>query len=156
MSDFKHLLHEADICELAFTSKYDALHELISLADSLISLPDSNEFEHQIKLREEKQSTGIGKGIAIAHATTNQVRNIRVALGISKEGIDFDSIDSEPVHLLFLVANPPNTQVEYLSVLSALVRLLRKAQFRQSIICCSTPQEIKALLDSSLAYEMSA
>lgn len=156
MSEFSNLLQETDICKLTCTNKYEALHELISLADSLISLPDSNEFEYQVKIREQKQSTGIGKGIAIAHATTNQVQKIRVALGISQKGIEFESIDGEPVHLLFLVANPPNTQVEYLSVLSALVRLLRKAQFRQSIICCSTPCEIKTLLDNSLACEMSA
>jgi len=156
MSDFRDLLQEADICELNCTDKYEALHELITLADRLISLPNPNEFEYQIKIREQKQSTGIGKGIAIAHATTKQVQKIRVALGISKTGIDFESIDGKPVHLLFLVANPPDTQVEYLSVLSALVRLLRRAQFRQSIICCSTPNEIKTLLDNSLAFEMSA
>ena len=156
MSDYRELLQEADICELKCTTKYEALHELVSLADSLISLPDASEFEHQIKIREQKQSTGIGKGIAIAHATTSQVQKIRVALGISQTGIEFASIDSKPVHLLFLVANPPDTQVEYLSVLSALVRLLRSAQFRQSIICCSTPHEIKTLLDSSLSFEMTA
>ncbi|MFW5727311.1 MAG: PTS sugar transporter subunit IIA [Spirochaetia bacterium] len=156
MSDYRELLQEADICELKCAKKFEALHELITLADSLTSLPDSGEFEHQIRIREQKQSTGIGKGIAIAHATTDQVRTIRVALGISHSGIDFDSIDGQPVHLLFLVANPPNTQVEYLSVLSALVRLLRSAQFRASIICCSSPKEIKSLLDSSLSFEMSA
>lgn len=156
MIDFSDLLREADICELSRTQKYDALHELINSAESLISLPDPRQFEEEIAVREKKQSTGIGKGIAIAHATTGQVRTIKVALGISREGIDFESIDGQPVHLLFLVANPPNFQMEYLSVLSALVRLLRHAQFRMDITKCNDSQEIKHLLDSSLAVKMSA
>lgn len=156
MIDFSDLLREADICELSCTQKYDALHELINSAESLISLPDPRQFEKDIAVRENKQSTGIGKGIAIAHATTEQVHTIKVALGISQEGIDFESIDGQPVHLLFLVANPPNFQMEYLSVLSALVRLLRHAQFRMDIAECRASREIKLLLDSSLAMEMSA
>jgi len=156
MSDFSDLLLEADICELDNTHKFEALHELISCAVSFISLPDAIHFEREVFDREKKQSTGIGKGIAIAHATTIQVKKIRVALGISRDGIEYDSIDGQPVHLLFLVANPPDSQMEYLSVLSALVRLLREPDFRQSLICCSTPYEVKQLIDDSLSYVMSA
>lgn len=156
MSDFSDLLIEADICELDHTQKFEALHELINCAVSFISLPDAIHFEREVVDREKKQSTGIGKGIAIAHATTSQVKRIRVALGISRGGIEFDSIDGQPVHLLFLVANPPNSQMEYLSVLSALVRLLREPNFRQSLICCSTPCEVKQLIDDSISYVMSA
>lgn len=156
MNDFSDLILEADICELKSTQKYEALHELISRAVSFISLPDAIQFENEVVDRERKQSTGIGKGVAIAHATTEQVQSIRVALGISQKGIQFDSIDDEPVHLLFLVANPPNSQLEYLSVLSALVRLLRESHFRQSLICCSTTSDVKELIDSSLTYVMSA
>jgi len=156
MIDFSDLLREADICEISCTSKYEALHELINSAESLISLPDPRQFEEDIAMRERKQSTGIGKGIAIAHATTEQVHTIKVALGISHGGIDFESIDKEPVHLLFLVANPPNSQMEYLSVLSALVRLLRQAWFRMSITECGDSLEVKELLHRSLAVELSA
>jgi len=156
MSDFSDLMLEADICDLHSTRKFEALHELIGCAESFISLPDSSQFETEVAEREMKQSTGIGKGIAIAHATTNQVERIRLALGISKQGIEFDSIDAEPVHLLFLVANPPDSQLQYLSVLSALVRLLRQAPFRQSLICCPSPCDVKQLIDSSITYVMSA
>lgn len=156
MSNSNELLLEADICELENTEKYNALHELISQADSFISLPDANQFENEVISREQKQSTGIGKGIAIAHATTEQVEKIRVALGVSRKGIQFDSIDEQPVHLLFLVANPPNSQLEYLSLLSALVRLLREAAFRQSLICCAGACDMKQLIDNSLSYVMSA
>ncbi len=156
MIDFSDLLQEADIHELSCTHKYGALHELITSSASLSSLPDPQQFEDDINRRERKQSTGIGKGIAIAHATTEQVHKIRVALGISHTGIEFESIDREPVHLLFLVANPPNSQMEYLSVLSSLVRLLREAHFRHSITCCKRSYEIKQLIDNSLAVVMSA
>lgn len=156
MIDFSNLLLEADICELDCTAKYAALHELISSASSLNSLPDPDEFEEQVTIREERQSTGIGKGVAIAHATTEQVHTIKVALGISREGIDYDSIDHQPVNILFLVANPPNSQLEYLSVLSALVRLLRQPVFRQSLALCDDSYEIKELIDSSLAVELTA
>ncbi|MGC9313920.1 MAG: PTS sugar transporter subunit IIA [Sediminispirochaetaceae bacterium] len=156
MSDFSELLLEADICELEHTHKYEALHELISCAVSFISLPNAIHFEDEVVTREKKQSTGIGKGIAIAHATTGQVEKIRVALGISRAGIEYDSIDGQPVHLLFLVANPPNSQLEYLSVLSALVRLLREPSFRRSIICCTSACEVKQLIEDSLSYVLSA
>ncbi|HDQ14552.1 MAG TPA: PTS sugar transporter subunit IIA [Sediminispirochaeta sp.] len=156
MIDFSTLLLEEDICELQSTLKYDALHELISGSTSLRNLPDSTNFEEEVKIQEQRQSTGIGKGVAIAHATTEQVKQIKVALGVSRKGIEYQSIDGQPVYLLFLVANPPNSQIEYLSVLSALVRLLRQAQFRQSINSCTEPCEIKELLDLSLADELSA
>jgi mannitol/fructose-specific phosphotransferase system IIA component (Ntr-type) len=156
MIDFSDLLRETDICELSRTQKYEALHELINSAASFIALPDPQLFEKEVATREEKQSTGIGKGVAIAHATTEQVHTIKVALGVSQEGIDFESVDGQPVHLLFLVANPPDFQMEYLSVLSALVRLLRQAQFRMSITRCTASGEIKQLLDNSLVEEMYA
>jgi PTS system nitrogen regulatory IIA component len=69
----------------------------------------------------------------VAHGTTEAVGEIVIALGISEQGIEFDSFDHEPVHLLFIITNPPNKQVEYLVALSTVTRLMRDEAFRSSL-----------------------
>jgi mannitol/fructose-specific phosphotransferase system IIA component (Ntr-type) len=79
-----------------------------------------------------------------------------MALGISQEGIPFDSIDKKPVHLLFLIASPPEQQDEYLTALSALVKLLRKEDFRSQIITHQTdPKAIRDMIRTRFCDQLS-
>jgi len=66
-----------------------------------------------------------------------------IALGISERGIDFDSFDNTPVHLLFVITNPPGRQMEYLVALSAVTRLVRDEAFRESLQATAPAQEIE-------------
>ena len=69
----------------------------------------------------------------MAHGTTDTIKEIVIALGISNEGIDFDSFDHAPVHLLFVITNPPGRQMEYLVALSTVTRLVRDEAFREAL-----------------------
>jgi len=80
--------------------------------------------------REAKMSTGIHKGIAVPHGKTNAVRSIRGALGISRKGIIYDSLDGEPVYLLFMLITPMEDTEKHLRILKHLAELVENPQFQ--------------------------
>ena len=120
---------------LSSKSKYEAIHELIWKNGALRQLVrNKSDFEAEVVRREKVQSTGFGHGVAVAHGRFKEIDDVIMALGISQEGIPFDALDKKPVHLLFLIASPPEQQDEYLTALSALVKLVRKEEFRSKIL----------------------
>ena len=92
--------------------------------------------------REKLGSTGIGKGVAIPHAKTESATGLTVAFGVSKEGIDFNSLDEEEVHLFFVFASPNKDSQIYLKVLARISRLIREEEFRENLFNCKTPKEV--------------
>lgn len=127
------------IWELESSNKFDAIREIISRAKIFTDHHglDLAAFAEKVVERERLQSTGFGHGVAVAHGRTDQVSSPRIALGVSRSGIDFDSVDGEPVHLLFIVANHPDHEVDYLHILSTLVGMVRDEMFRREILTCN-------------------
>jgi PTS system fructose-specific IIC component/PTS system nitrogen regulatory IIA component len=82
-----------------------------------------------IKVREEKMSTGIQKGIAIPHGSTNAVTTVSGVLGISRKGVDYDALDGNPVYLLFLILAPQEDSETHLRVLKRMAELLDNPEF---------------------------
>jgi nitrogen PTS system EIIA component len=142
---------------LSSNTKYEAIHELVWKNDALRNLVrNKTDFEAEVIKREKVQSTGFGHGVAVAHGRFKEIDDVIMALGISKEGIPFDSIDKKPVHLLFLIASPPEQQDDYLTALSALVKLLRKDDFRTQILTHQTdPQLIRDLIRTHFCDQLS-
>jgi mannitol/fructose-specific phosphotransferase system IIA component (Ntr-type) len=128
---------------LSSQDKFDAIRELIHKAPVFAGLGCRDELEEAVVRRERILSTGLGRGVAVAHGTSDRVNDIVIALGISEQGIDFDSIDDTPVHLLFVITNPPGRQMEYLVALSTVTRLVRDEDFRQSLRAMAPAQEIE-------------
>ena len=128
------VVFDCNLCELEATDKYNAIKELTFKTKSLKMLSEPDKFQENVIKREENMSTGLGKGVAIAHGNCSENEKLIVALGISHKGIEFDSIDKKPVHILFLVANPPDSQKEYLHILSTIVGLLQHESFRRSLL----------------------
>ena len=81
-------------------------------------------------------STGIGQGIAVPHAKTDQVREVVIAFGLSRKGVNFESLDEEPVYLIFLVLAPVEATGMHLKVLAKIARLLKDKVFRNSLKSC--------------------
>jgi mannitol/fructose-specific phosphotransferase system IIA component (Ntr-type) len=86
--------------------------------------------DHQTALsaiteREEKMSTGIGKGIAIPHGKTDAVSALCGVLGISKKGIDYDALDGEPVHIIFMLVSPESNSGPHIKALRRIASLLK-------------------------------
>ena len=128
--------------------KFDAIREVISEARAFTEHPclDVEAFAGKVVEREHLQSTGFGHGVAVAHGRTDQVSSPRIALGVSRAGIDFDSADGKPVHLLFIVATHPDQEVDYLHILSTLVGMVRNELFRREILTCNHESDVRQKL----------
>lgn len=146
--------HGTVVCDLESTDKFEAIHELLCNAPVFRDLEDVEGLEKAVVHREKIQSTGLGSGIAVAHGKCPAVENIVMALGISRKGIQFEAMDNEPVHFLFLLANPPGMQLEYLLALSILVRVIRDQAFRDSLLSCFDPIEIESRLSRAFRASM--
>ena len=136
------------IWELKSTEKFDAIREIVSRARTFSEHTDldSDAFAEKVVERERLQSTGFGHGVAVAHGRTDQILSPRIALGVSRTGIDFDAVDGEPVHLIFIVANHPDQEVDYLHILSTLVGMVRNEMFRREIITCDHESDVQRKL----------
>lgn len=128
---------------LASRDRFEAIRELILKAPIFDGIEMRKKVVDAVIQREKVLSTGLGKGVAVAHGTTNAVDQIIIALGISNAGIDFEAIDNVPVHLLFVITNPPDKQVEYLMALAAVTRLVRDDTFRGSLQDEASSNEIE-------------
>lgn len=157
MVSLSRLIGKEGICELDSQTKAGAIAELISKASGFSRERWCDDFFTEVMRKETIQSTGFGKGVAVSHGTCRDISHLRVALGISHVGIEFQALDQKPVHLLFLVANPPETQIQYLSALSGLVRLLRNDYMREQILACqSTHQVFKLFQKAGCSLAVSA
>lgn len=122
------------ICQIQATDKTKALLEVIDTCSIFQTLPDVQRFKRGVLRRERIQSTGIGHGVAIAHGKIQGIDEVRIALGISSEGVEFGSEDGQPVHLLFVIASSPAIQLEYLRSLSAILRSVRSETMRSHLL----------------------
>ncbi|MBT3273159.1 MAG: PTS sugar transporter subunit IIA [Spirochaetales bacterium] len=146
--------HGTVVCDLESSDKFSAIHELLRNAPVFRDVENIDYLERAVIQREQLQSTGLGNGIAVAHGKTPAVGNIVMALGISRNGIQFEAMDGLPVHFLFLVANPPGMQLEYLLALSVLIRVIRDDRFRDELLTCFDPFEIEKRLSDGFRASM--
>ncbi len=128
--------------DLISKSKDDVIQELITLINKTGEITDLNEFKKTILEREQLETTGIGDGIAIPHGRTDSVKQLVIAFGRSAEGVDFQSLDSNPAHLFFMIASPQNASGVYLRVLAKISRLLKNYDFRSALRNAKSAAEI--------------
>ena len=142
------------IRDLESRDKYTAIHELICKAPVFRRIDDVDYLEQAVVKREKIQSTGLGNGVAVAHGKCAAVESLVMALGISRDGIEFESMDGQPVRFLFVVANPPGMQLEYLLALSVLVRVIRDERFRDELLLCRDSEEIEGKMSRAFRASM--
>ena len=126
--------------------KFSAISELALVFKDTDMCTDIDELIKALEEREKIMSTGIGFGIAIPHAKIRAVKEITFAIGISRDGLDFDSMDGKPVHLILLVAAGERQHKEYLKILSSLMSILKKDIVKDSIINADSADEILSIL----------
>ncbi|MDC7125217.1 MAG: PTS sugar transporter subunit IIA [Spirochaetales bacterium] len=139
----QYFIEGSVVCNIESTEKYSAIHELLTKASVFRGIKDLSYFENVVTEREKKLSTGLGHGVAFAHGKTDAVDSLYIALGVSKKGIEYEALDSKPVHFLFIVANPVDGHLEYLKLISGLSRLLRHDDFRSRIINMTQSTDIE-------------
>jgi PTS system fructose-specific IIC component/PTS system nitrogen regulatory IIA component len=99
-----------------------------------------------VKDREEKMSTGIKRGIALPHGKAEGVMGIRGAIGISKRGIDYASLDGEPVYLVFMLVSSPKDSDLHLAALKRLAVLLDDSEFYTDLLRADSPDRASAII----------
>lgn len=92
--------------------------------------------------REEKLSTGIGNFVAVPHGVCEGFSGVKGLIGISKKGIDFDSLDNLPVHLFFVMVSGPNDCEYHLQVIKRLAEVLKEPYFVKTILSKTNPQDV--------------
>jgi len=130
------------------TNKSQALLELSELLGASDAIDDYKVIELALLSREKLGSTGIGKNVAIPHAKTDDAKRLTIAFGRSDKGINFDSIDGNPVNLFFVFASPLSESGKYLKVLARISRLVREEGFRNKLLKATTHEEILNIISS--------
>ena len=95
--------------------------------------------------RERVGSTGVGNGVAIPHAKHRGIERITVCFGRSINGVDFNTVDNQPVHLFFLILASETMGKEYLHLLGRISRLLRNIAFRERLLEAGDSREIEEI-----------
>jgi len=98
--------------------------------------------------REKLGSTGIGGGIGIPHGKLASINSIVLGFGLSREGVDFDSLDNKPVHIFCLLMTPENSTAIHLSVLAQISRLLKQNNFKINLLKAESAEEIEQIIQS--------
>ena len=121
--------------DLQAANRWEAIDELINrLVECARIKPEHREaIVAVVKKRESSMSTGIGFGVGIPHASTDLIYEVVGAFGRSKKGVNFDSLDNQPVNLVMLFLVPQGQFQKHLHTLANIAKLLHRAEFRQAL-----------------------
>jgi PTS system fructose-specific IIA component/PTS system nitrogen regulatory IIA component len=149
---FSDFISTKSICaELNSADKESVVSELV---DALLRAGDIKEADRDdivkaIMKREELGSTGIGRGIAVPHTKHPSVDKLVGTVGVSSEGVDFDSLDGERVQLFFLLVSPPDRPGDHLRALENISRQLRDETFCRFLKQSKNAGDIEQLLEEA-------
>ena len=145
--ELKDLIKESTIkLQLDAKDKNSVLDEMIKLLVDDNVVTDKNKFKKDILAREELSNTGIGFEIAIPHAKSKAVKEARIAIWITNNGIDYVSIDGQDIKMIFMIAVSEDQSDLHLKALANLSRKLMHDEFRESILNAKTEKEIIDML----------
>ncbi len=130
------------VIDLKGQTKNDVLYEMAKAAVNESIHEDVETLYDELLDRERLMSTGIGIGIAVPHTRCPETETFTVAIGRSAEGVRFDSLDGQPVHLVILIIAPGNDRREYLQLLAKVVMKLKDREFFQKLMDAPTPGDI--------------
>lgn len=123
-------------------TKAEVIDEMVDILYSAGKLNDKEEYKKAILKREAESSTGLEEGIAVPHAKTSAVKIPSIAFGLSKEGVDYNSLDGEPSKIFFMIAAPANAADTHIEVLSKLTTMLLEDEVREKLLNAKTPQDV--------------
>ena len=124
------------------SSKDEIINAMIDLAASQDKVVDKEKLRAAIFEREKIMSTGVGSGFAIPHGKTDAVNDIVAAFAVTAQPIDYQSLDEQPVRIVFLLVGRDNMVGPHIKLLSRISRLMNKEEFRAKLVEAKTPLEI--------------
>lgn len=141
------ILDESSIvADLQASTKTEALESLVDAMIRNSQSLDKQEILRVLLEREELGSTGIGDGIAIPHGKSSELEHIISGFGLSKQGIDFDSLDGKPAHLFFLLVAPENSVGTHLKMLARISRMLKNVEFRNRLLDANSQHDMYQII----------
>ncbi len=149
LSDF--VVSEAIQTDLKVASKEAAIRAMVESlsASGHIKAADQDGIIAAILKREELGSTGIGKGVAVPHTKHPSVDKLVATIALSKDGVEFSSLDGESVHILFLLVSPPDRPGDHLRALENISRHLRNDNFCNFLRQAADAQAVIDLLEEA-------
>lgn len=133
---------KAITANLKATDKEGVIRELVDLLAAADEIKNKEELVKALLTRESLGSTGIGQGIGIPHAKSANVKNLVAAFGLSQKGVNFDSLDGEPVYIFFLLIAPEESAGPHLKALARISRMLKDKYFRELLKKSKDEKEI--------------
>jgi len=150
------VIEKAIVPNLVATKRDDAIRELLDalVASGKVSAEMRDTFAKAIIARENKGSTGLNHGVAIPHTKTPTVKKPMAALGVSRTGVDFNSLDKQPVYSIVLLVSPEEKPELHLEAIQAVFSHLSKDQFRRFLRQATTVKAVVTLLDEADAGQV--
>lgn len=130
-------------------AKREALVEMVDLLESAHGFQSQGEILDRVMRREAMMTTGIGNGIAIPHGKARSVNRMAAACAVVPEGLEFDSEDGQPVHLVVLFVSPENDTTMHVRMLANLSRLLKEESVRKNLREARSVEEFLSVLHSA-------
>jgi mannitol/fructose-specific phosphotransferase system IIA component (Ntr-type) len=138
------ICQDAIVAQLSTNERNAVIEELVqSLGDQkIIKAADVKPLANAVVKRENEASTGIGKGVAVPHVKHKSVSEPLAVVGCSQEGIDFASLDKQPVYSVFLLLSPASDPDKHLQAMETIFKNLQKEDFRRFLRQAQTPEAI--------------
>ncbi len=149
LSDF--VIREAVLADLAASTKEEVIREMVASlrTDGHVKNGDEEGIVKAILKREEQGTTGIGRGVAVPHTKHASASRLIGTVALSRKGIDFQSLDGEPVHILFLLVSPSDRPGDHLRALETISRHLRTDVFIRFLRQATTREKVLEVLDDA-------
>jgi PTS system nitrogen regulatory IIA component len=137
----------AIIPDLKSTDKTGAINELAA-AIAAGTNGTASQIADVLMGREQLGSTGIGGGIAIPHGKLNLITDIVIGFGLSRNGVEYDSLDNKPVHIFFVLLTPENSTGSHLKVLAQISKMLKMETFKKGLLVSQSIEDIRKVIEA--------
>lgn len=134
------------VADLKGRTKETIIKELLNVLVKVGEISNCEEALSAVVKREEAMSTGLGHGLACPHARTDSVKHLVCAVGVIKDGADFDSVDKKPVHVVLLTLSPTDSAGPYMAFQASALTALRRETVYPALLTAKTSQEMYHIL----------
>lgn len=137
-----HIKPECVKIGLEGSSKAEVIEELVEVLSEARCGCDADTILDAVMKREHDGSTGLEMGVAIPHAKCDAIDRLSIVVGVSKNGVDFESQDGKPSNLFFMMLAPRNESGPHVQAIAKIVKLIKVEGFRKKLLKASTPAEV--------------